>query len=493
LNVETICGNCYGETHHSRIISMGRPASYGITKPHPSPKFRDTVRLHQYRRSRTDDIWCATFKINGHWETRKPINLKTRDWDEACETARDKYTLAVNGTGVATVLRAYKPQEPAAPATVAEHAFSRYAELAIAKLRQRAAEEDARVSGKGHNFRTLAHRIENDLLPRWGNVAITAITEHALNDWIADDFRVEDTEATQALAEKLTGKRRQPRDATRKVVWKPASQTTLGNMDWGLLHVWQEAVAAKVVDRRQRPMIDKGLGEDGERRPSISEAEVQAVADVMSDAWVASSDGHGTDMKRLLRAYVAMIACTGIRTGLEAKRVQLGHVRFEEQHGIPVILIQVIARQGKHKPPRRVIVFEGNPAFDVRALLTDLIAWRKSQGAKDTDYLFTWPDGSFPVFRDALDSVLTDAKALHDPMSGEKRVAYSFRHYFATMLLGRGVPIAVVADWLGTSSAMIERHYKDAITGGQAHLLNGSPGKFQMIVPLSQYGIHGPG
>ena len=228
-----------------------------------------------------------------------------------------------------------------------------------------------------------------------------------------------------------------------------------------------------MVDRRQRPMIDKSLGEDGERRPSISEAEVQAVAEVMNDAWVAAPNGHGTDMKRMLRAYVAMIACTGIRTGLEAKRVQLGHVRFEEQQGIPVILIQVIARQGKHKPPRQVIVFEGNPAFDVRALLLDLIAWRKSQDAKDTDYLFTWVNGSFPVFRDVLNSVLTEASALIDPMTGEKRVAYSFRHYFATMLLGRGVPIAVVADWLGTSSAMIERHYKDAITGGQAYLLNG--------------------
>ena len=455
---------------------MGRLARHQITKPHPSPRFRDTVRLHQFRRNAADDIWCATFRIHGHWESRKPISLGTRDFEEACEVARDKFTLAANGTGIATVLRAYKTQEPAqvTPA-VPEDAFSLYADRAITKLRSRADAEDALVSGKGHNFRTLAHRIENDLLPRWGNVPITALTEHALNDWIADEFRVEDTDATVDLYG------RQPRNAARKVIWKPASRTTLGNVDWGLLHVWQEAVAAKVVDRRQRPMIDKSLGEDGERRPSISEAEVQAVAEVMNDAWVAAPNGHGTDMKRMSRAYVAMIACTGIRTGLEAKRVQLGHVRFEEQQGIPVILIQVIARQGKHKPPRRVIVYEGNPAFDVRALLKDLIAWRNSQGAKDTDYLFTWPDGSFPVFRDVLDNVLTEAKALHDPMTGEKRVAYSFRHYFATMLLGRGVPIAVVADWLGTSSAMIERHYKDAITGSQAHLLNGGAERQQQV------------
>ena len=444
---------------------MGRRSSHRISKPHPSIRYADKITMLNYRRGSEDDIWGAKFWLSGQWTPRDGVSLGTRDWDEAIEIARDKYAVAIEGHRVTVPRAAPAPVAPVAP-TVPEHAFSIYAQPAIAKLRQRADAEDAQVSGKGHNFRTLANRIENDLLPRWGNVAITAISEHALNDWVADDYRVEDVDATVDLYG------RQPRNADRKVVWKPASQTTLGNIDWGLLHVWQEAVAAKVVDRRQRPMIDKSLGEDGERRPSISEAEVQAVAKVMSDAWVASN-GHGTDMKRMLRAYVAMIACTGIRTGLEAKRVQIGHVRSEEQRGTPVILIQVIARQGKHKPPRRVIVFEGNPAFDVRALLLDLIAWRKSQGATDTDYLFTWPDGSFPVFRDVLDSVLTEAKALYDPMSGEKRVAYSFRHYFATMLLGRGVPIAVVADWLGTSSAMIERHYKDAITGGQAYLLNG--------------------
>jgi hypothetical protein len=116
-----------------------------------------------------------------------------------------------------------------------EHAFGYFAEAAIAKLRQRAIEEDAAVSGKGRNFRTLANRIEHDLLPRWGRVAITAITEHALNDWVADDLRVEDVEAT--VAEYA----RQPRDAARQIVWKQPSQTTLGNLDWAFLHVWQKA------------------------------------------------------------------------------------------------------------------------------------------------------------------------------------------------------------------------------------------------------------
>ena len=298
-------------------------------------------------------------------------------------------------------------------------------------------------------------------------MAITAITEHALNDWVADDYRVEDVEATVAKYA------RQPRDAARRIVWKQPSQTTLGNLDWAFLHVWQEAVAAKVVDRRQRPIIDKSLGLDGEPRAFIDADAVQAAARVMTDAWVTTANGHGNDMKRMLRCYVATIACTGIRAGLEAKRVLIGNVRFLTQHNKPVILIWVIKRQGKHREPRSVIVYEGDPAFDVRKLLIDHIAWRRAQGAANTDCLFAWPDGSFPVFRDVLDTVLTEANALIDPMTKEKRVAYSFRHYFATKLIELGLSVAQIAEWLGTSSAMVEKHYIQFLIERNAHLLNG--------------------
>ena len=71
--------------------------------------------------------------------------------------------------------------------------------------------------------------------------------------------------------------------------------------------------------------------------------------------------GHGMVMKRMLRCYLALIASTGIRAGLEAKRVRLGDVRFTSQHGRHVIFIRVTKNQGKHPKPRSVVVFEGNP------------------------------------------------------------------------------------------------------------------------------------
>jgi hypothetical protein len=85
------------------------------------------------------------------------------------------------------------------------------------------------------------------------------------------------------------------------------------------------------------------------------------------------------------------------------------------------------------------VVFEGSPAFNIRRLLAEHIRWRRSQGATETDYLFARPDGSFPTFRYCLDTVLREANALVDPMSGEKRVAYSFRHHFASLLIRAGI------------------------------------------------------
>ena len=40
---------------------MGRPTQFLITKPHPSPRFRDKIKLLQFRRSPTDDRWDAIF------------------------------------------------------------------------------------------------------------------------------------------------------------------------------------------------------------------------------------------------------------------------------------------------------------------------------------------------------------------------------------------------------------------------------------------------
>jgi integrase len=91
------------------------------------------------------------------------------------------------------------------------------------------------------------------------------------------------------------------------------------------------------------------------------------------------------------------------------------------------------------------------------------------------------------MFRDPMRSMLTEAGALVDPMTGEDRVAYSFRHYFATKLIELGLSVAQIAEWLGTSSNMIETHYNRYLTERQAHLINGAHVKPHMVVPIPEF------
>ena len=439
---------------------MGRKSIHRVSRLHPHKRFANVITLLNYRRGPDDNIWGANFLIDGKWTPKDGVSLGTRDFDEAAERARDKYALLTSGAPIAKP-RAAKPKVP-------EHAFRIYAEPAIAKLKAQADQADAKVRGKGHNFRSLAGRIENDLLPRWGDMAIDQITEHGLNEWVRE-HRVEDRAATVAKYG------RQQRSEMRQVVYKTPSISTLGNLDWAFSLVWDEAVLNRVVDRRHRPVIDKSLGADGEIRAFIDDAGVRACMCVMSNGWIETANRHDTDIKRLLRCYVALISASGIRSGLEAKRIRLGDIRFVSQEGRRAIIIRVTKNQGKHPKPRSVVVFEGNPVLNIRHLVTDLIAWRRGQGAKDTDYLFAWKDNTWPTFRGALDTVLREASALIDPMSGERRVAYSFRHYFATVQIERGLSVAHLAQWMGTSSAMIEKHYNRFLMERQAHLVNGAP------------------
>ena len=313
---------------------MGRPAKHRICEPHPSPRFRDKVRLFNFLRGPDDEGWAAQYLIDGVWTPRNPAALGTRDWSEACERARDRYNVAAAGQPIVKLRATTKT-------TTHEHAFRLYAEPVIARLHQMAIDEDAKVKGKGHTFYAAARQIERDLLPRWSDTPITAITEANLNDWVADEFRVVDVAATVAKYGS------QPKDEGRQVVRKKPAVTTLGNLDRAFNFVWQEAVAAKVVDRRRRPTIRKHEhGEEGEARAFIDAAGVQAVARVMTDLWVNTPNGHGIDMKRMLRCYLALIASTGLRPGLEALRIKIGNIALLMQKGCPVIIVRVIKHQG---------------------------------------------------------------------------------------------------------------------------------------------------
>lgn len=404
--------------------------------------------------------------MNGRWIPKTPVSLSTRDFEEAKENARDKFSVIEAGSSASVLVQH--------PIPAVDHSFRIYAEKAIVRLDAKAqAIREQKGAGKDHTSRDLANRISKALMPKWADTPITDLTEEMLNDWVMDTYRVEDRQATFAAYGS------QSRDE-RASIYKRPTASTLGNLDAAFAKVWEQAAAVGVVNRRQRPTIEKEtFGEGSKQRAFIDRAGVQTLYRFMSNEWLNDdSNGHSTNYKRLLRAYLATAACTGIRPGLELKRVQIGNVKFKRQEGHDIITIHVAKNQGKYKLEREVVVYEGD-VFPIRTLLVELLEWQASTGAKRLDYLFSWPEErgerrSLPHFTAAAREVFTAADILVDEMTGENRVPYSLRHYFATELIERNLTTPQVAQWLGTSDAMVERHYNRYIVSRHAHLVNGS-------------------
>jgi integrase len=97
--------------------------------------------------------------------------------------------------------------------------------------------------------------------------------------------------------------------------------------------------------------------------------------------------------------------------------------------------------------------------------------------AKPEDFVMAMPDGSLvSSFDSGVAKALTAAGLRKDPKSGKNRGIYSFRHSYATWRLQAGRSPIEIARNMGTSLAMIERHYyhylprlvADRLTGGRA-------------------------
>jgi integrase len=438
---------------------MARPRSTGLYLDHPHPRFKDRIRLVQKLSGAHDLTWRAQYLVAGVWNPKKPASLSTTVFEDAIEVARDRFVILESGGEIAT--------------KGADNSFEKYARLAIIDLRAQGETAKLVDRGKQQNFTDLVGRIERILIPAFGKLDIRKFDDDAVVDWVAG-YRVIDQEATLARYGKQKA-------ASRQLVMKRPAATTLGNVDRAMRCVWLQAVADKKVRRRDRPIIDKDIkeefGQDGEARAFIDTDGCIAVYRLIStDRWLHGDNGHTTDYKRMLRVYIALIATAGIRPGIELKRTMIGDITATEKEGVQLLQLLVRKNAGKHKRQRNTTVYEGS-IFPTRRWLTDLLAWQEKRGAVMTTKLFAWDaDGveRCPQFRDGVKDVLTAAGVLRDPMTNDERVAYSFRHWFATMLIDKGVPTAHIAVWMGTSEYMIERHYNRWLLDSQAHLRNGA-------------------
>ena len=154
---------------------------------------------------------------------------------------------------------------------------------------------------------------------------------------------------------------------------------------------------------------------------------------------------------------VLILSHTGIRVG-EARTLKWRDIReiappagSDQQ---PDVALFVNGKTG----PREVVLKSGDVKIYFKRIL-DLRMNEKGKRPSGDDLVFASPDGK-PIgsFKKSFASLLKSAKVEKDS-HGNRRTIYSLRHTYATFRLQEGVHQYILARNMGTSTAMLEKHY----------------------------------
>lgn len=163
----------------------------------------------------------------------------------------------------------------------------------------------------------------------------------------------------------------------------------------------------------------------------------------------------------MLRNYVLFLANTGVRHGTEALGLRWRNIEWQESRGEQYLIVNVDGKTRKRSAVARDRVesyldrqSKLNPALSYDSF-SDLLS------AKSEEHVFTTRLGqvaniaslnrAFNALLDELD-MKTDA-------GGKARTLYSWRHYYATRDLGRGISTHELSRQMGNSTAMLDKHY----------------------------------
>ena len=226
--------------------------------------------------------------------------------------------------------------------------------------------------------------------------------------------------------------------------------------------IMTRAYTKGLLNHHAKPLKLNIGGAKKQARPGFSTEEIERLLALMP-LWERQRRAGRTqrfhDMARLCRCYVEFLLYTGIRQGTESMPVRWKHIQWHRVGSEQYLKIWVSGKTGPRQLIARASLIE---------TLERLMTWQQLP-YESLDQLikagldrrvFAFPAGDQPysmqgVFR----RLLEDAGVLRDPLTGQIRTLYSLRHTYATQALASGIDIHTVARQMGTSVAMLEKHY----------------------------------
>ena len=201
----------------------------------------------------------------------------------------------------------------------------------------------------------------------------------------------------------------------------------------------------------------KDKGRKGNRRPALSLDEYKQFRRFLR-TYHLSADRFSSRYRRLLlKEYCIFLFTTGMRPGNEVLGLQWKHINYKDG-AEPVTIVNPKGKTGD-----RAIV----PLNSIKPSLRRLKLLTKR--TEPDDFVFATPDGEAAKGMSHLVSrAFADAGLKYDPL-GRARTAYSLRHTYATLLrVIRDFSFDELAENMGNSVEMIQRHYYQAKTSDRA-------------------------
>jgi len=322
-------------------------------------------------------------------------------------------------------------------------------------------EVDARIQNKlpattrkfGDVAKHAIARMEAEIREGVGKQAYRDYTQ-ALNKWLIPYFGTTDIAKLDLAA------------VTAFDAWRTAqsgklpAQSTINNHNSALNRVLDEAELNGWIVKSLRPtLLNKGV--KTQSRGSFSVEEYRTIYTALRSYHKQTTNEKSAATRETLRNYVLFLANTGVRHGTEALGLRWRNIEWYERDGERYLAVNVDGKTNK-------------PTAIARDSVENFL-WRQAKlnpriRAADFDALIAAKLDE-PVFTTRLSETVTvhnlnrafnallDTLDLKTGADGRTRTLYSFRHFYATLNLERGVTTHALSRQLGNSTEMIDRHY----------------------------------
>jgi integrase len=322
-------------------------------------------------------------------------------------------------------------------------------------------EVDARIQNKlpatTRKFKDVArhaiHRMEAELEQGVGKQAYKDYIQ-VLNKWLIPYFGGTDIAKLDLAAVTAFDAWRTEQNG------KVPAQSTINNHNAALNRVLDEAELNGWIVKSLRPtLLNKGV--KTESRGSFTVEEYRTIYTALRGYHKQTPNEKSAATRETLRNYALFLANTGVRHGTEALGLCWRNIEWYERDGERYLAINVDGKTNKRTAIARdrVVDFLWRQAqLNSRISVEDFDALI---AAKVDEPVFTTRLGTVatvPNLNRAFNALLDDLD-LKTGADGRTRTLYSWRHFYATQDLERGVSTHALSRQLGNSTEMIDRHY----------------------------------